>query len=582
MTALASPRGNVSLYSRLLIMAWAIEIIAASIGLALALSRLIPTGDEELPLFMAFQGAIPFFAVMIIELTKIPLASVFYTVGKLRWRVLFFCSLALTMVITFETFFIGFEQYQSLLMRPLQGITTQIAEQKRIIAGSSRQQDASTTFSENREATTQASRDNENSINEKFDKQEKERIRQKNEIQKKYDVKAGPIKSELRRVDIDLAALDKRYASKLDRIQAERAEATLSASANKNTEAEHYLVRLETLQQQKQQIRADATKRRNQIVESSGKELEACTFCDDERQRRKDDLAKVEQDERLTLSKIELQEREINNQLSGNTSNTSNIRNVFSKAEGSAKQTYDADKLGLLDERSRLTRQLANATGDMSTTDKREFDLLNTELSKISKQRQLELNHEKGRYDRQQQTFDDQSSKAAEALNTVAEARKVMIPLCTVLNDKVAENQIFRLAMQLYGSNDACALEEEQLSFTKAIWFGSLAIIVSVLGTILALAAFVVRHPPVSSSRPLGKRLRFCLLSIRKRMNKPRVVTETVEVEKIVEVVKEIPVDKIVFKEVPVEIVKREVVHIPVYTNDPSLLGKKFKAHNEQ
>jgi len=29
-----------------------------------------------------------------------------------------------------------------------------------------------------------------------------------------------------------------------------------------------------------------------------------------------------------------------------------------------------------------------------------------------------------------------------------------------------------------------------------------------------------------------------------------------------------------VFKEVPVEIVKKEIVHVPVYTNDVSLLGK--------
>jgi|TARA_B100002003_G_scaffold175324_1_gene163188 hypothetical protein len=65
-------------------------------------------------------------------------------------------------------------------------------------------------------------------------------------------------------------------------------------------------------------------------------------------------------------------------------------------------------------------------------------------------------------------------------------------------------------------------------------------------------------------------------------MNNPRVVIKNVEVEKIVEVTKEVPVDKVAFKEVPVEVVKREVVHIPVYTNDPSLLGKKFETQSEQ
>jgi hypothetical protein len=131
--------------------------------------------------------------------------------------------------------------------------------------------------------------------------------------------------------------------------------------------------------------------------------------------------------------------------------------------------------------------------------------------------------------------------------------------------------------MQLYGSDDACALTKEQLSTTKAIWFGSLAVIVSVLGTILALAAFVVRDPPpplFRSSRPLGDRLRMVMIAIRRRKNKANI--------KIVEVIKEVPVEKVVFRDVPVEVVKREVVHIPVYTNDPSLLGKSFKETEEQ
>ena len=581
MTALTAPRGNISLYSRLLTMAWAIEIIAAMIGLALALSRLDPPGDEQLPMFMAFQGAMPFFAVMVIELTKIPLASVFYTVEKLRWRLLFFFSLALTMVITFETFFIGFEQYQSLLMRPLRDITTQIAEQKRIIAGSNQEQDASTAFAEKEEAATQASRDNEASINEKFDLLEKELIRQQNEVQKKYEVKAGPIKSELEQKDKQLDALDRRYASELERIQADRTEAVSAASAEKNTDTENYVALLESLRQQEQQIRVDATKRRNQIIESSGKELEACFLCDDEKQRRQEDLDKVDRDLQRALAKNEQQQQEIRNQLSGNASKTSGIRNEFSREEERARQSYETDKGKLLEERSRLARQLANATGDMSTADKREIETLNAELAKVGERRQAELNREKERHDRQQNTFDEQSENVARALNTVAEAREAMIPLCTVLNDKVAENQIFRLAMQLYGSDDACALEEEQLSTTKAIWFGSLALIVSALGTILALAAFVVRHPP-HSSRPLGMRFRFAFLAIRKRMNKPRIVKEKVEVEKIVEVTKEVPVDRVAFKEVPVEVVKREVVHIPVYTNDPSLLGKNFETQSEQ
>jgi hypothetical protein len=582
MVNLHAQRGNIGLATRLLAMAWAIEIIAATVGLFLALSRLMgPPDGKELSSFMAFQGALPFFAVMVIELTKIPLATVLYGSEALRWRLIFFFSLVLTMVITFETFFIGFEQYQSLLMRDLRGITTQVAEQKRIISGSNQEKKNSEEFLKNREKTAQASRDNEASINNKFDLQENELRRQQDAINKKYEVKAGPIKSQQKRISADLASLDKRLKSELDTIQKERAVALKEEGKSKGRETDNLYGRLEALEKQKQQIRTSATKRRNQIVVSSGKELEACFACDDEKERRETDLAKADEDERQAMAKIEREKQEINNRLSGGASGPLNVRERFNAEEATARKNYNAEKRGLLKQRGDLAQKFAVATGNISKTDKRKIDALNRQLSKLSAQRKGELNQEKVRFDAQQAGFAGQSTKAQAASNTAAIARKAMIPLCTTLNDKVADNQIYRLAMQLYGSDDACALEEDQLSFTKAIWFGSLAIIVSALGTILAFAALVVRHPP-ASTRPLGMRIRLALLAIRRRMNNPRVVTKNVEVEKIVEVTKEIPVDKVVFKEVPVEVVRREVVHIPVYTNDPSLLGKNFEPQSEQ
>ena len=581
MTDLPAPRWNVSLATRLLAMAWAVEIIAAMVGLFLALSRMIgPPGSEELPLVMAFQGALPFFAVMIIELTKIPLASVFYASETLRWRLIFFFSLMLTIVITFETFFIGFEQYQSLLMRDLRDITTQIAEQKRIISGANQEKRESEKFTENREDATQVNRDNQASINSKFDQHVKDLQRQQDAIRKKYEVKTGPLTSEQTRIDRDLESLEKHLESELDRIQKERSTALAAAAENKGTETENFLARLDALHLQKQQVREEATRRRNQVVESAGKELAACVFCADEEQRRKEDLGKIGADERQELAKIERQELDINNQLSGE-SKLSRIRSDFGTEEQTERENYETMKRDLLNKRGELARDLAIAEGNMSKTDKGQIKELGKQLTELADQRKVELGTETARYNDQQFDFGKQSANALEASKTVAEARKAMVPFCTTLNDKVADNQIFRLAMQIFGSDDACALEEEQLSFTKAIWFGSLAIIVSTLGTILALAACVVRHPPVPTG-PLGMRLRLALLAIRKRMNNPRVVIKNVEVEKIVEVTKEVPVDKVAFKEVPVEVVKREVVHIPVYTNDPSLLGKKFETQSEQ
>ena len=154
---------------------------------------------------------------------------------------------------------------------------------------------------------------------------------------------------------------------------------------------------------------------------------------------------------------------------------------------------------------------------------------------------------------------------------TVDGAKSALIPLCSELNDKVSENQVFRLAMQIFGTDNACDLKEKELSITKGIWFGSLALIVSTLGVILALAAFVVRDPPSSKKSKRSKFKISLIVTIRRWMYRKRI-------PKIIEV----PVDKIVLRDVPVEVVKREVVHIPVYTNDESLLGKNFTEQSKK
>ena len=59
---------------------------------------------------------------------------------------------------------------------------------------------------------------------------------------------------------------------------------------------------------------------------------------------------------------------------------------------------------------------------------------------------------------------------------------------------------------------------------------------------------------------------------------KPITVEKIVEKEVKVEVEKPVYEEKIVYQkiEVPKEVVKREIVHVPLWTQDPDLLSKKF------
>ena len=47
------------------------------------------------------------------------------------------------------------------------------------------------------------------------------------------------------------------------------------------------------------------------------------------------------------------------------------------------------------------------------------------------------------------------------------------------------------------------------------------------------------------------------------------------------EVVKEIPVEKVVFRDKPIEIIKREIVHVPFYTDDKTLINLSNKGSSE-
>lgn len=162
-----------------------------------------------------------------------------------------------------------------------------------------------------------------------------------------------------------------------------------------------------------------------------------------------------------------------------------------------------------------------------------------------------------------------------------------------------------RIASILYGVQPS-KVTKEQEGLITSIWVFSISVIVAIIGTILALASFVLADREVFTpknviKKPISKSLRKLIYSIRKlilkrrsfyeRNDEPRLnnlvkaITSTFlnlkerllnpkikyiekPIEKIVTVTKEVPVDKIVFKEVPKEIIKKEMVYVPLYSID--------------
>ena len=117
----------------------------------------------------------------------------------------------------------------------------------------------------------------------------------------------------------------------------------------------------------------------------------------------------------------------------------------------------------------------------------------------------------------------------------------------------------------------------EDVTKTAFWWYGSLAALVSIMGVVLAFGAFILMHP---NEKYLNKGKRYQLrntirrmfISLRKRIREPKIITKIRVKEVPVEVIKEVPVQKVVLTEVPVEVTRVEEVYVPRYSDDKDLL----------
>ena len=116
-------------------------------------------------------------------------------------------------------------------------------------------------------------------------------------------------------------------------------------------------------------------------------------------------------------------------------------------------------------------------------------------------------------------------------------------------------------------------------------------VLVSILNILMALIRLIFSFAEIFRGLmgiPVQRAFRRTMVAFRKRLNKPRIkviekevekvveveIDKVVEVEKVVEkiVEKEVPVNKVVVQEVPVEIVRKELVYVPLYSTDSGLI----------
>lgn len=594
-----------SMGKKLIIFAWIIELVVASMAFTMAMffifSSIKDTGDG--PNYDVMIMGLAFFAVTIMELTKIPLATAFYYAGLWYWRAAFIIALFLVNFSTFETMIQGFE---------LSYNTQQIEVDEKRIELESIEEDIS-----NLEIKKDDSKITQEIKNEKilFDDVMNDQTKLSNAFNKDKESEQIFFTNERTRLNNEAndARRDLGIQSGVSSPKIKRLEGYISDNDNKiielNIKQEKYIEDGQLIKPNKYTGFMSQDKK--------NRKLEYKTLA----QQAQNDINKL--DEEITGYKDEIDELE-KAQILGNDTSTIDQNLKIDLAQVNK------------NEENRLKTLESQYKSNLSTYEQ-EAIAIKKRIETKSQRLQGNINLAENR-STQISILQDEYVQTLKEYNTLAQ-----------------KNRIYRLAHKinlaaewlggewtlfgLFGSSNTVVLnevgvanvmettfvKEEHKPITQAeldrafwLWFGTLAFIVSVIGTLVAFAGLhlqdermhEIRNKPIKNTGKLFRTLRKfpffinkLLWATYKRLLKPVKVYEDRVVEKIVEKIVEKPVEviveveriveklmieeKIVFQriEVPKEVVRKEIVYVPLPTDDAAVLKKgpyKIKSEDEE
>jgi len=562
--------------------AWGIEIIAASIGLFIGVSSAYTTigyyADMEDTVRAGnvftnvFIGAAPFIIIAAVELTKIPLALGFYRTKRLVWRLLFLVTLFMLVFVTFETLFNGLERNFSALESKIQKPRNAYQEQKATLAN------MQTSINEATARTVEQ-------INEDFAVKISEAATEgRSKISSIEDERDAEIKKIDEQIDrlsesLTVAADASGLQQKVDRIRSDIKTARENATAQIQSERDAVSASLENIDISIQKIDENMTSEMNNkgfLTSASG----------------------------IRAAAKEIRDIQLANKKQISESLEAKINDIDNRLEA----YILAQNIELKSSEANLTKSQASMSGmlgkNLDTLQARVDDKMQ-QYSKLIEEANVSSNKNIERIETEREAAKEIQSNREKGLPALEQQRMVIrteiIKLENEINMAARENNIYRITGRFYDRESAAEITVEELKVVTSIWFGSIALIASLVGAVLALAGFVLQDPesykPVlNKKRPfqnaargilirlrkfythrktgvLRTTLRSLFVDIRRWMRTPRI--KYVEVKVPHEVIKEVPgPERVVYKEVPKEIIKNEIVYVPLYSVEEGTVMK--------
>ena len=558
----------------LLRMAWGVEILVAIIGLFIGiiiirgaqgsadaadlLAKNISLNDLTIGLI--------FIIVAVVELTKIPLATAVYYSVRLFWKVVFLIALVLVNISTFETIITGFERINRERTKVVDKYIVEYNSVKTQIQN----------INENVEV---------NDANEEIELLIKRRSDVNGQIgeinvntQKQIQgIKESSVNQQsIENLQNEIEALDK----KIENLQ------------NLNTDL--------------------SSKKDGNIIFTNKKTIDKDIEVNNSR------IEKYEQDRERKSNKLDALIQSSNKDNEGqisiiNVENKNQLQVLLDEKKGieeeikileEKKRTFQLDEkekakkvIGLKDKKNELIAKIDELAPDnqvfrVATWLKGWFIIdYNKEIKEINEQifvlekQKVESITEKGWFYKITSIFNKNSNLDIEAIDSQ------ILRLQKEIKDfeRKIKRDVNKIDESVYAD-----LPRGALTAAFWLWFGVLGFIISITGTMLAFASLVlldprlhkIRNKPGANWRGVANRLSLMFVLINKfvwgkikRLKDPIIKIKEIEVEKIVEketIIEKNIGEKIVYEkiEVPKETIRKEIVYVPLPTNNEDLLKK--------
>ena len=571
--------------------AWIIEVFAITIGFAIAMmtmyssfSSLLSDQEPEGVLNLGdytniFIATLPFIMVSIVEATKIPFVEAYYKTTSLVWKWIFGLSLLFITFITFESASNGFERNFNALMYSIDKPKKQLIHIDETIKQ----------YNDKKEYLSSLSIEKiESEYNDRYGKLNVQTGEQRNSVNERITSLRATITTEYVKSRQDLV---KQKLSDKESLISQRDQEVSNARSRYQKDIESSQNNFITKQRSLQNQLSEEEKRLSTIMEEESKKIRESNFITESSVER--DAKKKIDAQRLRVDTARDRVNEFDPTIQENM-----LNEKFNSQRNKIYNVYGSKIRVLDDEIADLQDEIANAIGTKEKEVEDQVRAHEDELRGIEGFYNGQLGMIKATRDEDIIRLKNNDKNVDEIDSKLFLLSKDRVELRNFINQKVGDNQIYRMAQWWTSKESAADVTRGEVLSIAMLWFGSLAVLIACTGIILAAASLVIQDPAYisrydkqqsnqkNSITKLIHSIRSAVISARKRFRNTIVRIETVEVvkevivEKVVikEVEKEVAVNKVIISEVPVEVIKKEVVHVPFYTNDMGLLNLSAKS----